>query len=172
MQGIRLDQNAFQLQGAQQLFEGGPFTGFAGVVDRLGQGDTKGPCLDRHLGDKPVTAVLSLHRGAPQGLAVTHQLVKSLAPTCDLADHRGQQQLAQLLQVCLIEQVEKGGITGPAPEIQPQRLVQLLPMPPGKSLKVTRAAAATEDPQHRKQQQEPLWVAHPTAVAANSFGEG
>ena len=42
--------------------EGGPFTGLAGVVRLLSQGDAKRPGLDRHLGDKPVTAVLSLHR--------------------------------------------------------------------------------------------------------------
>jgi len=58
MQCIRLEQHAFQLQGAQQLFEGGPFTGFTGVVSRLGQGDAVRPGIVRHLGDKPVSADL------------------------------------------------------------------------------------------------------------------
>jgi hypothetical protein len=45
-------------------------------------------------------------------------------------------------------------------------------MPASKGFQITGAAAAAQDPQHRHQQQEPLWVAHPTTVAANSFGEG
>ena len=43
-------------------------------------------------------------------------------------------------------------------------------MPPSKGFQITGAAAAAQDPQHRHQQQEPLWVAHPTAVAA--IGDG
>jgi hypothetical protein len=69
-------------------------------------------------------------------------------------------------------QVKEGGIRRPALEIEAQGLVQRLTMPPGKGLEITGAAAAAQDPQHRHQQQEPLRVAHPTAVAANSFGEG
>jgi hypothetical protein len=65
----------------------------------------------------------------------------------------------------LIEQVEEGGIRRPALEIQPQRLVERFPVPAGKSLQITGAAAAAQDPQHRHQQQEPLRVTHPTAVA-------
>ena len=68
-------------------------------------------------------------------------------------------------QVGLIEQVKEGGIRRPALEIQAQGLVERLPVPAGKSLQITGAAAAAQDPQHRHQQQEPLRVAHPTAVA-------
>ena len=106
----RLDQHSLKIQAGQQFLllrrslrlEGGPFTGLAGVVRLLSQGDAKRPGLDRHLGDKPVTAVLSLHRGAPQGLAVTHQLVQTLAPAWDLTDHPGLEHLAELLQVGLV----------------------------------------------------------------------
>jgi hypothetical protein len=45
-------------------------------------------------------------------------------------------------------------------------------VPLGKSLQITGAAAATENPENRHQQQEPLRVADPTAIAANSFGAG
>jgi len=67
--------------------------------------------------------------------------------------------------VSLIEQVEKGGVRRPSLEIQAQRLVEHLPMPPSERLEITGAAAAAQDPQDRNQQQEPLWIAHPTAVA-------
>ena len=70
----------------------------------------------------------------------------------------------------LIEQVQEGGVRRPTLEIHAQRLVELLPMPFSKRLKITGAPAATQDPEHRHQQQEPLWVAHTTAKA--SVGDG
>ena len=180
MERVRLDQHAFQLQGAQKLLECSPLTGFMGVVGRLGQGDAKSAGIDRDLGDKPVTAIHDLHCRAPQGFAVTHQLVLTLCTVWDLTDHPGLEHLAVasgfceavFLQMCLIEQVEEGGIRRPAFEIQAQRLVQLLPMPPGKSLQITGAAAAAQDPQHRHRQQEPLRVTNPTAVATVGDGLG
>ena len=54
MQGIRLDQGALQLKGAQKLFERSPLAGFVGVVGLLSQGDTERPGIDRDLGDKAV----------------------------------------------------------------------------------------------------------------------
>lgn len=63
-----------------------------------------------------------------------------------------------MLQVGLIKQVEEGGIGRPAPEIQPQRLVQLLPG-------AVRKGLLSTDIQNCHQQQEPLRVAHPAAVA-------
>jgi len=43
-------------------------------------------------------------------------------------------------------------------------------MPLGKSLQITGAAAATEDPEHRHEQQKPLRVADPTVEAAVGYG--
>lgn len=80
MQGIRLDQHAFQLQVAQQLFEGTPLTRFMGVVVLLGQGDDERPGIDRHLGDKPVIPLFCLDPRATQCLADTYQLVQTLGP--------------------------------------------------------------------------------------------
>jgi hypothetical protein len=97
-------------------------------------------------------------------------LLQTLSPAWDLADHPGLEHLAEFLQVGLIEQVKEGGIRRPALEIEAQGPVQRLTMPPGKGLEITGAAAAAQDPQHRHQQQEPLRVAHPTAVAA--IGDG
>ena len=119
-----------------------------------------------------MVAVFRLNCRTAQRLAVTDQLIQSLRPVWDLADYPGLQHLAELLQVSLVEHIEEGGIGGPALELQAQRLIQRLPMPASKGFQITGAAAAAQDPQHRHQQQEPLWVAHPTAVAANSFGEG
>jgi hypothetical protein len=166
VQGIRLDQHAFQLQGAQQLFEGRTLTGFPGVRGRLGQGDAERPGIDRHLGDKPVTALLSRHCRPPQGPAVAHQLLQTLCTVWDLVNHPGLEHLAEYLQVGLVQQVEQGGIRRPALEMQAQRFVERLTMPPRKGLEITGAAAAAQDPQQRHQQQEPLGIAHPTAVAA------
>jgi len=161
---IRLDQDAFQIKAAQQLLERSPLTGFVSVVGLLGHDDAKGPGVHRDLGNKTVVALLRLDGRAAQGLAVTHQLVQTIRPAWDLADHPGLQHLAEFLQMGFVEQIEEGGIRGPALEIQAQRLVQLLPMPPGKGFQITGAAAATQDPQHRRQQQKPLRVTHPAAV--------
>jgi hypothetical protein len=52
----------------------------------------------------------------------------------------------------------------------PERLVQRLSVPPGKGLQVLGAAATTQDPEHRDQQQEALRVTHPTPVP--TIGDG
>lgn len=70
----------------------------------------------------------------------------------------------------LIEQVEKGGVRRPALEVQAQGLVQRFPVPLGKCLQITGAAAAAQDPEYRDQQQELLRVTHPTPVSAIGNG--
>ena len=74
--------------------------------------------------------------------------------------------LAELPEVSLIEQVQEGGIGGPAPGVQAERLVQRLAVPPGKGLEIPGTPAATQDAEHRHQQQKPLRVADPAAIAA------
>lgn len=113
-----------------------------------------------------MVAVLGLDGGAPQGLAVTQQLVQILCPTWDLADHPGLHHLAEVQQVGLIEEVEERGIGRPALEIEAQGLVQRFSVPFGECLQIAGAPAAAEDPEHRHQQQESLAVAHPSAVPA------
>ena len=164
MQRIGLDQHTVQIQRAQQLLEGCAFAGFVGVIGLLGQSHTKGSGIDRDLGHKVVVALIGQARGAPQGLAVTHQLVQTACPARDLADHPGLEHLPEFLQVGLVKQVQEGGIGRPALEIQAQGLVQRLAVPLGESLQIARAAAPTEDPEHRHQQQEPLRVTHPATV--------
>ena len=162
---VRLDQHAFQVKAAQQILESSPLAGFVSVVGLLGHGDAKGPGIDRHLGHKTVAALLRLNGRAAQGLAVTHQLVQTIGPAWDLADHPGLQHLPKFLQVGLVEEVEKGGIRGPALELQAERLIQRLTVPPGERLEIPGTAAATQDPEHGYQQQEPLRVTNPTAVS-------
>ena len=111
-----------------------------------------------------MTAVLLLSSRAPQCLAVTHQLVQAISRAWDLAEHPNLENLSEFLLVGPIEQVKEGGIRRPALELQPQSLVQRFPVPAGKGLQITGAAAAAQDPQYRHQQQEPLRVTYPTAV--------
>lgn len=59
---------------------------------------------------------------------------------------------------------------GPALEIQAQRLVAGGTVPAGERLQIPGAAAATEDPEHRHQQQKPLQVTHPAAVTTTRNG--
>ena len=66
----------------------------------------------------------------------------------------------------LVEKIDKGGVRRPTLEIQVQRLVERLPMPPSEGLEITGAAAAAQDPKHGHEQQKPLGVAHHPAVAA------
>ena len=51
MQGVGLDQLAFQVHRAEQLFERCSLAGFMGVVAVLRQGDTQGTGVDGDLGD-------------------------------------------------------------------------------------------------------------------------
>jgi hypothetical protein len=44
-------------------------------------------------------------------------------------------------------------------------MVQGFVLPLGKSLQIACAPAVTQDPEHRHQKQEPLWVAYPAAAA-------
>jgi len=141
-----------------------------GVIALLHQGNTEGTGVDGDLGDKAVVAVCGLDRGAFEGLAVTDQLIQSRSPAWDLTDHPGLEHLAELLEMHLVEEVEERRIRRPALEVQAQHLVQRLPVPLGEGLKITRAPAVTEDPEHHHQQQVPLRVAHPTPEAA--IGDG
>ena len=99
-------------------------------------GDTKGTGVEGDLSDKAVIAVWGLDRGACEGLAITDQLIQSRCTTWDLADHQGLQNLAELLQVSLVEWVEEGGICQPALGIQAGRLVQRLSVPLGEDLQI------------------------------------
>ena len=170
MQCVGLDQEAIEIKRAEQLLERCLFTGLVGVVGRLGQRHPKGSCADGDLGNEPVVADFCLDDGASQGFAVTDQLVQTLCPTWDLADHPDLQHLAEFLQVGLVEQVQEGGVRRPPLEVQAQGLIQRLPVPLGECLQIARASAAAQDPQHRYQQKKPLQISHTAPVAAVGNG--
>ena len=67
-------------------------------------------------------------------------------------------------------QVEKGGIRWPALVVQHLRHVERFPVPTGKPLQITGAAATAEDAQHRHQREEPLGVTHPTPESTIRYG--
>jgi hypothetical protein len=62
MQRIRLDHHSFQIQPAQQLFEGGSLAALVGVVSLLCHSNSQGAGIDRDLGNKTMVALLGLNR--------------------------------------------------------------------------------------------------------------
>jgi len=136
VQGVGLDQLAFQVHRAQQLLERRLLAGFMGVASLLCQGDTRRSGVNSDLSYEPVVAVSGLDRGAFECLAITDQLIESRCTTRDLDVHPGLEHLAELLQVSFVEQVEEGGIRGTALEVQAQRLVQRLSVPLGEGLQI------------------------------------
>ncbi len=154
--------------------ESGALAGFSGVVGYLSQGNAQYPGIYGDLGDKTVSTIIVFNSRTPQRLPVKNQLLQSVGPTLDLADHPGLQHLALasgfceavLRQVSHVEQEEEGNIRGPALEIQPQCQVQLLAVPFREGSQITGAPAVAKDPQQRHQQKEPLRIPHLAAVAS------
>jgi hypothetical protein len=136
------------------------------VVALLRQRDTEGTGIDRELSNKTVMALFRLNGGVLEVLAGTDQLIQSGCTICDLTDHPGLQYVAELLQMSIGKQVEKGGIGGPAFEAQPQSLVQQRVVPFGEGVQMPRAAAAAQYAEYSHQQQIPLRVTNPETVAA------
>ena len=166
MQRIRLDQYTLELQGAEQGFEGRALVGFTGVERGLRDRHTQLPGVERDLGDKPSCAIgaIGLRGRAPQGFAVTDQLIKILVLISDLGDHPLPEQLEERLELHPLKQVEEGGVAGCLGQLHIQRGAECLVMPFGKTLQIPGAAAAAEDAQDRHQQRQPLGVRHPSAL--------
>ena len=66
----------------------------------------------------------------------------------------------------LVEQTQKGGVGGPAFQIQTQGQIEGRAVPTGKAFEIPGAAAAAENSQDRHQQQEPLGVADAASHAS------
>jgi hypothetical protein len=165
---IRLNQHTLKFQRAQQGFQSRALVGFTGVEGGLRDRHTQLPGLERDLGDKasrPIGAI-GLRGRAPQGFAVTDQLIKVLVLISDLGDHPLPEQLEERLELHPLKQVEEGGVAGCLGQLQIQRGAECLVMPLGKTLQIPGAAAAAEDAQDRHQQQQPLGVTDPSALTA------
>ena len=150
MQGIGLDQNAVELKVAEQGFEGSALVGFTRVKGGLGDRHAQFPGVDRHLGDKPRSAVdaIGLRGRAPQGFAITDQLLEILVLNSDLNQHPLPEQPKELLQFHPLKQIEKGGIAGCFGQLQ-----------------IPGATATAQDAQDGHQEQQPLGVPHPSTFA-------
>jgi hypothetical protein len=100
----------------------------------------------------------------PKGYA--HQLVERLGTTWDLSKHPALEPLAELSHVGLAEKAQKGGVGGPAFQIQTQGQIEGRAVPTGKAFEIPGAAAAAENSKDRHQQQEPLGVADAASHAS------
>ena len=103
------------------------------------------------------------YRCLPQGFAATHQLVKTLRPARDMADHPGLYHLPKLLEVGLVEQVEKVASEGQrfnqGPAIASLPLVAAWQKPPDHG-----NCGNPQDTEDRHVQQEPLRIEAPAAA--------
>lgn len=171
MQRIRLDQHGIELQRAQQNFQGLALVGFAVVKRGLRDRHTQLPRGERDLVDKSCCAIgaIGLRGRAQQSFVVTDQLIKILVLIHDLGDYPLLEQPEELLDLHPLKQVEEGGIAGCFGELQLQSGAEWMVMPFGKALQIPVAAAAAADAQDRHQQQQPLGVTHPSALAC--FGQ-
>ena len=86
MARVRLDQHALQIQLAKELPQHRPLvvltSGVAGLADR----HTQSGRIQRDLGNERRPASGGGLDGAPQGLAVTHQLIEIRCTAWDLGD--------------------------------------------------------------------------------------
>jgi hypothetical protein len=151
MQGICLNQHALEIQLAKQLFEHGPLVVLAGGVAGLADCHPQGGRLQRHLGDECRTATSGGLNRAPQGLAITDQLIEIGCSTWDLGNGPITDGTTESRHVHLLKERAKGGVRGWTPEFQAQRLGQHAVVGDGKTFQVSQALAAAQDSQHRHQ---------------------
>lgn len=103
--------------------------------------------------------------GAPERLAVTHQLIESPCIARDLGDRPVTDRSSQGRHIHLVEEVAERRLRRRTPELKAQRLGQQAVVTDRKSLQIPQAMAATQDSQHRHQQTDPLHY-DPKALAS------
>ncbi len=157
MQGIRLDQHTLQIQLAEELLEHSPLMVFARGIAGLSDRHAKGGGVQRDLGNEGRTAAAGRLNGAPQGLAVTHQLVEIRCAAWDLCNGPVTDRSAQFRHIHLQEEVAERGIRWRSPQIKAQRLGENDVVPAGKTFQIPQALAAAQDSEHGHQQQVPSW---------------
>ena len=151
MERVRPDQHALQIQLAKELPQHRPLlvltSGVAGLTDR----HAKGGGVRRDLGNERRPASGGGLDRAPQGLAVTHQLIEIRCTAWDLGDRQVTDGSTQGRHIHLVEEVAEGGIRRRTPEVVVQRLGEHGVMTDGESLQIPQALTATQDSQHRHQ---------------------
>lgn len=86
MQGIRLEEQALQIQLAQQLFEHSPFMVFPGGIARLADRQAQRRRVARYLGNKRRLATCCGFDRAAQGSTIEDELVETLCANGDSGD--------------------------------------------------------------------------------------
>ena len=155
MERVRLDQNALQIQLAEQLPQHRSLVvltgGVAGLTDRHAQGCR----IQRDLVNERGSPTGGGLNGAPERLAVTHQLIEILCTTWDLGDRPVTDRSTQGRHIHLVEEVAERGVRRRTPELDAQRLGEHGVVADGESFQIPQALTATQDSQHRHQQQIP-----------------
>jgi hypothetical protein len=105
---ICLDQHATKIQLTKQLFEHGPLMVLACGVAGLGDRQTESSGVERHLGNECRATTGGGHDRAPQGLAVTHQLIEIRYTTWDLGNSSVANGSAESRDVNLADEVAEG----------------------------------------------------------------
>ena len=122
MERVRLDQQALQIQFTEQLPQHSSFMVFAGGVAGLADRHTQSGRIQRHLGNERGSPTGGGLNGAPERLAVTHELIEIRCTAWDLGDHPVTDRSTQGRHIHLVEEVAEGGVRRRTPELDAQRL--------------------------------------------------
>jgi hypothetical protein len=82
-----LDQDALQIHGGEQLPQNRALVVLAGVISGLGNRRSERLGVEPHLGNEGPATAIGRDDGAPQGLAIAHQLIQTCCAIRDLGEH-------------------------------------------------------------------------------------
>ena len=125
MERVRLNQQALQIQFAEQLPQHCPLMVYAGGIAGIaGLADGYAQCsgVQRDLSNERRPPTGGGLNGAPKRLAVTHQLIEISCPTRDLGDRPVTDFSTQGRHIHLAEEVAERAVRWRTPELDAQRL--------------------------------------------------
>ena len=155
MECVRLDEHTLEIQLAEQLPQHRPLVVFSGGVAGLADGQAQRGGVQRDLGNESRATTSGGLDRAPQGFAVTHQLIEIRCTTWDLGDRPVTDHRTQGCHVHLLEEVAEGRIRWRPSQLQAQRLGEHGVVADGETLQIPQALAATQDSEHGHQKQVP-----------------
>lgn len=166
VQRIRLDQHAVEIQLAEQLPQHCPLLVVSRGVASLADRHTQSSRVEHHLGNEYRAAAGRGLDRAPEGLAIAHQLLEIAGSTRDLIDHPVTDGSAQCRDIHLQDERAERGDLGRSPQLKAKCLDKQAVVTDSKKLQIPQTLVATEDAQHRHQQQrlpsrEPHTTPHP-----------